>query len=106
MQAALRLHHDASLIMTNVQIMSQLVMSFSRTASEVMRAVHDRPEQWILSNRDAGCDVQPTTWLLWAYGDQPALRSSRAPFRPHRVICVWRVRIVSQTVDSENIGTS
>ena len=41
-QAALRLHHDASLIMTNVQIMSQLVTSFSRTASEVMLAVHDR----------------------------------------------------------------
>ena len=29
-QAALRLHHDASLIMTNIQIMSQLVTSFSR----------------------------------------------------------------------------
>ena len=41
-QAALRLHHDASLIMTNVQIMSQLVASFSRTASEVMRTVHGR----------------------------------------------------------------
>ena len=38
-QAALRLHHDASLIMTNVQIMSQLV---TRTASEVMRTVYDR----------------------------------------------------------------
>ena len=41
-QAALRLHHDASLIMTNVQIMSQLVTSFSRTASEVMRKVYER----------------------------------------------------------------
>ena len=40
-QAALRLHHDASLIMTNIQIMSQLATSFSRTAS-VMRTVHDR----------------------------------------------------------------
>ena len=30
-QAALRLHHDASLIMTNVQVMSQLVTSFNRT---------------------------------------------------------------------------
>ena len=37
-QAALRLH----LIMTNVQIMSQLVTSFTRTASEVMRTVYDR----------------------------------------------------------------
>ena len=41
-QAALRLHHDASLIKTNVQIMSQLVTSFNRTASEVMRTVYDR----------------------------------------------------------------
>ena len=41
-QAALRLHHDASLIMTNIQIMSQLVTSFSRIASEVMRTVYDR----------------------------------------------------------------
>ena len=40
-QAALRLHHDASLIITNVQIMSQLVTSFNRTASEVMRTVYD-----------------------------------------------------------------
>ena len=41
-QAALRLHHDASLIMTNIQIMSQLVTSFTRTVSEVMRTVYDR----------------------------------------------------------------
>ena len=41
-QAALRLHHDASLIMMNIQVMSQLVTSFSRTASEVMRTVYDR----------------------------------------------------------------
>ena len=41
-QAALRLHHDASLIMTNIQIMSQLATSFSRAASEVMRTIHER----------------------------------------------------------------
>ena len=41
-QAALRLHHDASLIMTNIQIMSQLATSFSRAAPEVMRTVHNR----------------------------------------------------------------
>ena len=41
-QAALRLHHDASLIMTNIQILSQLATSFSRAASEVMRTIHDR----------------------------------------------------------------
>ena len=43
-QAALRLHHDASLIMTNIQVMSQLATSFSRTASEVMRTVYDRDQ--------------------------------------------------------------
>ena len=41
-QAALRLHHDASLIMTNIQILSQLATSFSRAASEVMRTIHER----------------------------------------------------------------
>ena len=34
--AALRLHHDASLIMTNVQVMAQFVTSLNRMASEVM----------------------------------------------------------------------
>ena len=42
LQAALRLHHDASLIMTNAQIMSQFVTSLNRTASEVLRTVYDR----------------------------------------------------------------
>ena len=40
--AALRLHHDASLIMTNVQVMSQFVTSLNRTASKVMRTVYAR----------------------------------------------------------------
>ena len=41
-EAALRLHHDASLIMTNVQVMSQFVTSLNRTASEVMQMVYDK----------------------------------------------------------------
>ena len=40
--AALRLHHDASLIMTSVQVMSQFVTSLNRKASEVMRTVYAR----------------------------------------------------------------
>ena len=40
--AALRLHHDASLIMTNVQVMAQFVTSLNRTASEVIRMVYDK----------------------------------------------------------------
>ena len=39
--AALRLHHDASLIMTNVQVMAQFVTSLNRTASEVMWVVYE-----------------------------------------------------------------
>ena len=40
--AALRLHHDASLIMTNVQVMAQFVTSLNRTASEVIHMVYDK----------------------------------------------------------------
>ena len=40
--AALRLHHDASLIMTNVQVMAQFVTGLNRTASEVMRVEYDK----------------------------------------------------------------
>ena len=40
--AALRLHHDASLIMTNVQVMAQFVTSLNTTASEVMRGVYEK----------------------------------------------------------------
>ena len=40
--AALWLHNDASLIMTNVQVMAQFVTSLNRTASEVMRMVYDK----------------------------------------------------------------
>ena len=38
--AALRFHHDTSLIMTNVLVMSQFVTSLNMTASEVMRTVY------------------------------------------------------------------
>ena len=40
--AALRLHYDASLIMTNVQVMSQFVTSLNRKASEFMQTVYAR----------------------------------------------------------------
>ena len=40
--AALRLHHDASLIMTNVKVLAQFVTGLNRTASEVMRTVYDK----------------------------------------------------------------
>ena len=40
--AALRLHHDASLIMTNVQVVAQFVTGLNRMASEVMQVVYDK----------------------------------------------------------------
>ena len=40
--AALRLHHDASLIMTNVQVMAQFVTGLNWPASEVMRVVYNK----------------------------------------------------------------
>ena len=40
--AALRLHHDTSLIMTKVQVMAQFVTGLIRTESEVMRVVYEK----------------------------------------------------------------
>ena len=40
--AALRLHHDASLIMTNVKVLAQFVTGLNRTSSEVMRTVYEK----------------------------------------------------------------
>ena len=100
-QAALRLHHDASLIMTNIQVMYQLATSFSRAASEVMRTVHDREP--FPTDADAEYDGRPTKWQLWAYGDRPALQSFRVQCRHHRVIPVWLVMTVSWTGENRTI---
>ena len=40
--AALQLQHDAGLILSNVQVLQQLVTSLNRTSSDVLRAVHGR----------------------------------------------------------------
>ena len=40
--AALQLQHDAGLILSNVQVLQQLVTSLNRTSSGVLRAVHGR----------------------------------------------------------------
>ena len=42
LSAALQLQHDAGLILSNVQVLQQLVTALSRTSSEVLRAVHGR----------------------------------------------------------------
>ena len=80
-QAALRLHHDASLIMTNIQIMSQLATSFSRAASEVMRTIHDR-EPFPTEAVDLvtpGCQVRRAAHYMAAMG---LWRPTSAPVFP------------------------
>ena len=42
LSAALQLQHDAGLILSNVQVLQQLVTALNRTLSDVMRVVHDR----------------------------------------------------------------
>ena len=42
LSTALQLQPDAGLILSNVQVLQQLVMALNRTSSDVMRAVHGR----------------------------------------------------------------
>ena len=42
LSAALQLQHDAALILSNVQVLQQLVTVLNRTSSDVLRAVHGR----------------------------------------------------------------
>ena len=42
LSAALQLQHDAGLILSNVQVLQQLVTALNRTSSDMLRAVHGR----------------------------------------------------------------
>ena len=42
LSAALQLQHDAGLILSNVQVLQQLVTALNRISSDVLRAVHGR----------------------------------------------------------------
>ena len=42
LSAALQLQHDAGLILSNVQVLQQLVTALNRTLSDVLQAVHGR----------------------------------------------------------------
>ena len=76
-QAALRLHHDASLIMTNIQIMSQLATSFS----EVIGSDADGTRQRAVPNRIGGFGDSgspgPTGSAL--YGSYGAVETNERP---------------------------
>ena len=105
-QAALRLHHDASLIMTNIQILSQLATSFSRAASEVMRTIHER-EPFPTEAVDLVTPGRPvrllTTWRRWASGVQRVPQCFRVRWQPRPAIRVWRVTIVSRTGENRTL---
>ena len=108
--AALRLHHDASVIMTNVQVMSQFVTSLNRTVSEVMRAVYDRepfPTDAVnFVTPGAEFDVRHTTWPPWACGALPVLRCFQDPSRSPPATLAWPARTVSRTLRSNEHTTS
>ena len=42
LSVALQMQHDAGLILSNVQVLQQLVTALNRTSSDVLRAVHGR----------------------------------------------------------------
>ena len=93
--AALRLHHDASLIMTNVQVMAQFVTSLNRTAPEVMRVVYDKEP----FPTDAvpfvtpGRRVRRITWQRWACGALPVIRCFLGQSQSHHAIHACTARI-------------
>ena len=88
--AALRLHHDASLIMTNVQVIAQFVTSLNRTASEVMRMVYDKAP----FPTDAVQFVTPgrIIWQRWACGALPVRLYFPGQFRSPHAIRAWPAR--------------
>ena len=69
-ERTLRLHHDASLIMMNVQVMAQFVTGLNRTASEVMRVVYDKVPF-------------PTEAVQYVTPARRALYGSYGPVAPH-----------------------
>ena len=107
---ALWLHHDASLIMTNVQVMSQFVTSLNRTASEVMRTVYARepfPTDTVqFGHRDAEFAVRHTTWPQWACGALPVLRYFLDPSRFPPATPAWPARNGFQMPRSDELNTS
>ena len=106
----LRLHHDASLIMTNVQVMSQFVTSLNRTASEVMRTVYARepfPTDAVhFVTPGAELAVRHTTWPQWACGALPVLRYFLDPSRSPPATPACPARTVFQMPRSDELTTS
>ena len=105
--AALRLHHDASLIMTNVQVMAQFVTSLNRTASEVMRTVYDKAPfptdavQFVTPGAESV--VRHTMWQRWAYGALPVVLYFPCQSRSPHAIRAWPARTASRMPRSNEL---
>ena len=76
--AALQLQHDAGLILSNVQVLQQLVTSFNRTSSEVMRVTFGRAP----FPADAMQQVVPSYWVRSAAHYMAAMGLWRPPSSP------------------------
>ena len=99
---ALRLYHDASLIMTNVQVMAQFVTSLNRTASEVMRMVYGKePFPTDAVQFDTG--VRHITWQQWACGALPVVRCFLGQSRSPHAIPAWPARTAFQMPRSDEL---
>ena len=69
--AALQLQHDAGLIMSNLQVLGQFVMSFNRMSSEVMRLAFGQeqfPRRYRLFHHYHVFTVWHITWQPWGSG--------------------------------------
>ena len=81
LSAALQLQHDAGLILSNVQVLQQLVTALNRTSSDVLRAVHGRRpfptnamHQVMPSYRVRRAAHYMTAMSLWRPPIAPAIR--------------------------------
>ena len=81
LSAALQLQHDAGLILSNVQVLQQLVTALNRTSSDVMRVVHDRRpfptdamQQVVPTYRVRGAAHYMTALGLWRPPTTPEIR--------------------------------
>ena len=78
LSSALQLQHDAGLILSNVQVLQQLVTALNRTSSYVMRVVHGRFRRTYASG-DALLPSTPGGPLCDCVGFMAATYNSGAP---------------------------
>ena len=84
LSASLQLQHDAGLILSNVQVLQQLVTALNRTSSDVLRAVHGRRpfptnamQQVMPSYRVRRAAHYMTAMGLWRSPAAPEIRGPR-----------------------------